>query len=261
MIGIKDTLYPPEGGCSKFYKYVKFEDCIKILTEGTLWYSKPVNFNDPFDCYPYFPEKGREKVFKRLNKQFLLEQKATKKRLRNNFNLMTRTGTDGLMHRLVSENLTVTCFSTDHLSAPMWAHYANEHQGCVIEFQYNSNIVNAVLNSKHNAPLVVPFRVRYSGQRPPLFDKNGNFLGLEIALSKSTQWAYEQEVRALSNREGVHHFSRLQISKVYTGVRVSSENRNALKKVISEMNHELSMRCKLVELGMAFHTYKFIELD
>ncbi|MEG5733365.1 DUF2971 domain-containing protein [Enterobacter bugandensis] len=261
MIDVKDTLFPPKGECSKFYKYVKFEDCIKVLEEGTLWYSKPVNFNDPFDCYPYFPEKGREKVFKRLNKQFLLEQKAPRKRLRSNFSLMSQTGTDGLMHRIVSENLTVTCFSTDHLSAPMWAHYANEHQGCVIEFQFNSNIVKAVLNSGRNDPLIVPFRVRYSDHRPPLFDKNGDLLGLEIALSKSTQWSYEQEVRALSNREGIHHFSRLQISKVYTGVRISDANKNALKRTIANMNQELNMRCKLVELGMSFRNYQFVELD
>lgn len=261
MLESQTTPFPPQQKCNKFYKYVKYEDCLKILSEGTLWFSKPVKFNDPFDCYPYFPQKGKDKVFNRLNNQFSLDRRVPMKTLRKNLAKMSQTGTGGIMHHLVSNNLTVTCFSTNHLSAPMWAHYADEHQGCVVEFQLTNEIINKISQTTPSEPIIVPFHVNYSGKRPPLYDKNGDMYGLDIALSKSTQWSYEQEVRALSNREGIHHFSRYQITKVFTGVRITDINKAKVKNTVLQMNKDLNTRCKLVELSMAFDSYNFVELD
>jgi hypothetical protein len=37
----------------KLYKYLPFSDgSLKILSEGTIKFSKPSEFNDPFDCAP-----------------------------------------------------------------------------------------------------------------------------------------------------------------------------------------------------------------
>jgi len=247
-------------GCNTFYKYVKIEDCLKILTEGTLWYSEPKKFNDPFDCYPFFPQKGKDKLFKRLKKEHGLDLQTSKKRLRNNFISMSQTGSGGIMHNLVSNNLTVTCFSKDHLSVPMWAHYADKHQGCVIEFQLNSEVIEKISRSQPNV-VIVPSEVKYTDDRQPLYDKNGQLFGLNIALSKSTQWAYEKEVRALSNREGIHHFSRLQISKVFTGVRINEIDKVSVKNAVGKMNSSIGTKCKVVELCMAFDSYQFVELQ
>ncbi|MEO3321696.1 DUF2971 domain-containing protein [Enterobacter cloacae] len=244
----------------KFYKYLNMENCLKTLNNGTLWYSRPENFNDPFDCYPYFPSQGKDKLFKRLKNTYKLEQKASNKLLQRNFNLMSQTGVGGITHSLVSNNLTVTCFSLDHLSAPMWAHYADEHQGFAIEFEYTSEMI-ARISKSENPIIIVPFDVNYTDMRPALYDKQGNMEGLNIALSKSTQWAYEQEVRALSNREGIHEFSRFQITKVFAGVRANNENKAKIKGAIIDMNKEIKSRCKFVELGMAFDSYKFVELN
>lgn len=244
----------------KFYKYLNVENCLKTLRNGSLWYSKPEKFNDPFDCYPYFPNQGREKLFKRLKNTYELELKASNKLLRKNFQLMSQTGLGGITHSLVSNNLTVTCFSLDHLSAPMWAHYADEHKGCVIEFEYTAEMIAKI--SKSDDPIIiVPFDVNYTDKRPTLYDKNGDMHGLNIALSKSTQWKYEKEVRALSNFEGIHQFSRLQITKIYTGVRTSKEDKVTIKGAIADMNKEIKSRCKLTELSIAFDSYKFVELD
>lgn len=245
----------------KFYKYVKVSDCIKILSEGTLWYSKPEKFNDPFDCYPYFPSNGKDKFFKKLRDKFALEQKTQSKVLRKNFSLMSHTGVGGIIHKLVSNNLTVTCFSKDHLSVPMWAHYADEHQGCAVEFQYSSEVISKISQSTPDLPIIIPFDVDYTDERPTLYNKNGEVNGLTIALSKSTQWSYEKELRALGSKEGIQHFSRVQISKVFTGVRISNENKSAIRKAITDMNKELNIRCRMVELSMAFDRYKFVELD
>ncbi|HGY5112381.1 TPA: DUF2971 domain-containing protein [Citrobacter freundii] len=244
----------------KFYKYLNIENCLKTLRNGTLWFSRPEKFNDPFDCYPYFPIQGRNKLFKKLKNTHKPEQKVSNKILQNNFKLMSQTGIGGITHSLVSNNLTVTCFSLDHLSAPMWAHYADDHQGCVIEFEYTPEIIEKISKSADKI-IIVPFDVNYTDKRPALYDKNGNMSGLDIALSKSTQWDYEKEVRALSNYEGIHQFSRLQISRVFTGVRISKENKVKVKDAITDMNKEMRSRCKFTELSIAFDSYKFVELN
>ncbi len=247
--------------CKKFYKYLKFEDGMKVISLGTLMFTRPIDFNDPFDCYPSLPEKGWDKVYKRLNTQFRLEHKAPKKLIDKNLRNMRRTGKDGVIHRMVSKNLAITCFSEDPLSVPMWAHYADEHEGCVIEFQSSDMIAKAIAQETPNMMFVLPFYVDYTDDRPPLYDKDGVIEGLNIAYSKSSQWRYEKEVRAFSLEEGIHNFSRRQITKVYMGVRMSDANKRAIKKAVLEMNKEAGSRCKTVELSMAFNSYKFVVLD
>lgn len=247
--------------CNKFYKYLKFEDSLKVLTHGTLKYTRPTEFNDPFDCYPYLPEKGWDKVYKRLNTQFGLERKAPKKVLEKNLRGLRQTGKNGVIHRMVSDKLAITCFSADPLSVPMWAHYADEHQGCVIEFQATDNIAKKIALETPDMMFVLPRFIAYTDERTPLYDKQGTIQGFDYIYTKSKQWSYEKEVRDFVFKDGIHKFSRHQITKVYTGVRMNEANKKIIREMISSMNKEIGSRCKIVELGMAFNSYKFVELD
>lgn len=122
-------------------------------------------------------------------------------------------------------------------------------------------MIEKISKSDTNPVIIIPYHIDYTDDRPPLYDKDGNLYGLKIALSKSSQWAYEKEVRAISRTPGIHHFSRLQISRVFTGVRISTANKRLVKEAITVMNKEEKNRCKLIELSMAFNTYKFVEVS
>lgn len=53
----------------KFYKYVTLEVAKIIISDGTLKFTSPVNFNDPFDFHPAALEKGLKKFTTRINNE------------------------------------------------------------------------------------------------------------------------------------------------------------------------------------------------
>lgn len=43
------------------YKYLSFsKESLKIITDGTVKFTKPSEFNDPFDCFPHHETEGTE---------------------------------------------------------------------------------------------------------------------------------------------------------------------------------------------------------
>lgn len=246
--------------CYKFYKYLKCEDGLKVLTLGTLKYTKPTEFNDPFDCYPYLPDKGFKKFYKRLLDDYANGQKLPNKVMNKNLAALRATGKNGDLHKLLSQRLAITCFSDNPLSVPMWAHYAEEHEGCVIEFQISEAIADKIARNDPGKKLVRPRFVNYTDDRPPLYNKDGEIDGYSQIYTKSMQWQYESEVRDFILNEGIHFFSRYQLTKVYVGVRMNDENKKKIKEAVFSLNSELGTKCKIVELGMAFQSYKFVEV-
>ena len=88
------------------YKHLSFDQYFKVLeifTECHLKFTPPARFNDPYDCIAVTEIEG--------NKPTDLLQKA------------------------FTEKLAVTCFNNNPLSILMWSHYAQSHQGFVIEFR------------------------------------------------------------------------------------------------------------------------------
>ena len=53
----------PEEYVSYSYKYLKFnEDSLKIIREGTIKFTCPLEFNDPFDCRPFIDPQSVENL-------------------------------------------------------------------------------------------------------------------------------------------------------------------------------------------------------
>lgn len=87
----------------------------------------------------------------------------------------------------------------------MWAHYADDHQGCVIEFKFEETegFIEEFINLKpeEDTTTLIPLDVIYSNNRPSLFDNDGltnsDTTGTNACLVKAKVWEYEQEVRVI----------------------------------------------------------------
>ena len=77
----------------------------------------------------------------------------------------------------------------------MWAHYAQEHRGLVIEFDENAPCFNRRRNSTDELGAFRP--VRYSATRPFITGDASAEWFEHLALTKALEWAYEEEVRFL----------------------------------------------------------------
>ena len=135
--------------------------------------------------------------------------------------------------KLISEHFGVLCFSEAKDQHLMWAHYAAEHHGFVIEF-----------DTAHQAfkQLGELRKVEYLPHRP-VYDAAQGAMG--FWRQKIEQWAYEREwriVRELENceRQAINGsdvylcpLPRSTVKCVYFGVRASTEAEKQVRAVVA----------------------------
>lgn len=233
------------------YKYLPLNDktengfdALKVLTEQTLWYSSPLDFNDPFDCRPIV-EMPSMKEMKRENGDLFkqvaqnLGVKGAKKfendrKAYQGLKISVENG--DFLHRLISR-VGVTCFSETPLEILMWSHYANNHKGFVVEFEINHAEFLEGLDERtdkehfdsiiHNL-LAQP--VRYEEYRPKLKpyikgNKTGE-LTQWLLQTKSKHWEYEKEYRIVTSLEhgaGAYKFNPRLLKRIIVGMCTPSD--------------------------------------
>jgi hypothetical protein len=108
---------------------------------------------------------------------------------------MTANIRDGLLHGITGLHcvLSLTRKRDDLL---MWAHYANNHQGFVLEFDGDHNYFNRNINRAEQDGYLRP--VRYLKNRPQR-EAFKDITATDLLLVKSEEWKYEKEYRMLRN--------------------------------------------------------------
>jgi hypothetical protein len=106
-----------------FYKFSDFSGAMHIL-DGTLKFSKPSSFNDPFDCLP-----GVKSV--RLDDQRVVERFQQQNReptLREKMAFSCQIN-DPNYHREQADSLRILSLTKSKKNILMWSHYADQHRG------------------------------------------------------------------------------------------------------------------------------------
>jgi len=243
------------------YKYLDYsEGSLCVISDGTMKFTAPKYFNDPFDCAPDFdPEKQAD---------YLMEQKEAikhiadehgqspsqrlmyKKRLRKKIENEAR---EGKYASVFLEELGICSLSRSPLNLLMWAHYAKNHTGFVVEFSIPTPQVNSFLNDYEVTKTVnerlVPLAVQYKKEKPlidPYDDEKENMA--KNFLTKGKDWDYEQEERVIDHIRGpgIHPYDRKRILKsVIAGLRMPQKNYRTLKNVIAQVNDNLGTEVNL----------------
>jgi hypothetical protein len=170
------------------YKYVPMGTLEKIL-EGTIRFTQPSAFNDPFELLPevIVPNDAQER---RLNVAFdLLAHRCSVNESVDETIPDGCTSSDPMSRDIVQQlnrSVGILCLSRVRDSLPMWAHYADQYAGAVVEFDGS----HEAFTGHHD--------VEYRKARPRwhidryLTDKP---IPLAELSTKSNDWAYEKEVR------------------------------------------------------------------
>ena len=205
-----------------------------VLHDRMRWQS-PAFFNDPFDCAPEltfgfgkaerhrFAKDAANKFESSLNRKDrrALSAKITKRQVSD-----VETELKNMLRRNL-ENSSVSCFSLDDRQPLMWAHYADSHAGLCFSFEEDMPVGFFGLN------------VRYQSNREIVdltkFGEHGADELAKTVLTKSLDWAYEKEVRMIQyNRApGVRPFPQKLLKRVTLGLRVSSDNEEAIRAMVS----------------------------
>lgn len=239
------------------YKYLPFsEGALKILTEGTIKFTCPLEFNDPFDCFPHYDTTSisqlpgmRPDLFKAagdrrgLSPAKRLQQKGCfVARLRNRIE-------DGSFVTDLVKGVGVVSLSKVGLNILMWSHYADFHRGFVIEFRIP--VMGHKEEDLHLASdRLVPFPVTYRTNRPHIrigTEYPDNLLE-QALLTKSLDWKYEAEERVISEGHGpgIFPYRRDEVlCSVIAGMKMSQDNYQKLGLIVATLANSSSPGLKL----------------
>lgn len=231
------------------YKYLPFTDgSLRTLTDGTIKFTCPLDFNDPFDCFPFFDTtnigeypRRRPELFKAAAKQLGL---SPAKRIQQKGALIARVKErieSGRLNYDLLKKIGVVSLSRDPVNILMWSHYADFHRGFVLEFRIPT------MGTRDDVPLAVdrllPLPIRYQARRPNI-DAGAEFdveSMKRLVFTKSDIWKYEQEERVfdLERGPGIRPYRRDEIlCSVISGMRTSDSNYRKLNEIVSRLGRE-----------------------
>lgn len=190
------------------YKYRAINKrLIESIINQTLYFARPEALNDPFDC-----RIDLQKAFSRAamfataeRRDFLSSFLATPEFFRN--------------WRSTFDAMGVCCFSRTIEETLMWSHYAEEHKGVCLEYQFRGpsliGDISAAQNVEYLDEPLVPWLVENAPMDMTEFAKE---LVFRYLRTKCPAWAYEQESRIIRQESGPFRFRGVLLTEVCFGL-------------------------------------------
>lgn len=234
------------GSC---YKYRVFgqrssaqrEHLARLITNREMMFSSPNRFNDPYDCHPIFvigkPAEDRARIARAAHPT---QPKPTKSQENHHISrvmaqLSTHEGAAAHFKPFLDRGTGVFCMSKDWRLLTQWAYYADDGRGLCLEYKV-----------EQRSGFDRVFEVEYQIQRPQvhvarlLDDNEYRVRALFAAVTtKASDWAHEQEVRALGDEPGVLVHPPGMLTAILVGAAASEEDVKWLADLLRE--HRLSV--------------------
>lgn len=193
-----------EEGRRVLYHWQRFDEerLARTLKELTIYCSSPGDFNDPWDCKPFFnteiladPQENEKHIAwavdlcRRRTPMSDPDIEAMKETLRND---PTRAAA---LLRDISESMEaaillqyrVYCLGPEVENLLMWAHYADSHRGVCLEFSLRNDVMCSALKCEYLNGFPI---MRLHGRE--------DAGALRILLAKAESWSYEKEYRIIA---------------------------------------------------------------
>lgn len=253
----------------RLFKYLH-PDRVDVLRDHRLCFSSPLNLNDPFELRPAIKLFDSEVSTRAAAEEFLDESiedelnrllpevraLITERQVAEMRAIISKTipsiidfhtpAIQKSFNDAVAKHIGILCLSEQQDDLLMWAHYANSHEGFVIEFDPSSSFFNGRRSDQDELRHLR--KVSYSEARPQLVMSNARDMG--SFLTKSQHWAYEKEWRmmfALADATEVKVFGEKQfhlfsfpanaILSVTFGCRMSQLKRDEITEVLQGDPH------------------------
>ncbi len=198
------------------YKYTSVAYALDVLRTEEVYFSHRQQLNDPFDGRYMMDastlEKRKEAIkevikeieehekkghdlsgmpsgikLKEYHERFITDEKFANEQMQKNAKNMDVF------------NIGVYCLAEQNDSIVMWAHYANNHQGCCLEFNFQEHSYRHEKERKRCFPFSFINMVKYSDKYPVRVFGEGCAYPEENSfyMCKSKDWQYEKEWRAI----------------------------------------------------------------
>jgi hypothetical protein len=259
-LALKTSILP-----KSLFKYQSLSaNTLNCLDKSSVWVSKVLNQNDPFECpltfidkeyalavyeSPNFknefqniygtdisdsevseilhsnePELKFREICKRKNVNRDFDDPTEIRERVANFFLQKQSG------------IVMSCFSERKDSILMWSHYAGKHQGICVEYDFSGddyvlNFIEPVWYTNQLFSISKAFANR---------TKNSDQIRI-AAITKAIDWQYEKEWRVVFPNSSEGHFKVPKPIRIYVGARFNQHLDSGLK-------NSFIMKCKELEI-------------
>ena len=159
----------------------------------------------------------------------------------------------GEWSRAIMSTVGVFCLSRNPCNPLMWAHYAQDHRGFMVEFKIHLDADDTDIQS------IIPHPVIYSEERPFLeWAERGDRIEYYF-LTKSKDWEHEKEERVLNVHEGPgdYPYSRESfLSSVTAGLRMNDAEFERLRRAVDKASCEINREIPVYRAKLSHRTYK-----
>lgn len=269
----------------KLYKYISSESALLNIIKGSIKFATLDTLNDPTELLPNIYESELIKSLKNKRSRGYTQQDLIDlKKQESLFQLLspetmvikapqTIEAANSILGLAVYDNLDylkemfektieimalrcgIFCVSKRFNSLPMWAHYANNAEGYVIEFE---NLQNVFLGDKTGILNEVK-DVTYKLNRTGINFESGTYKSL--FFEKDKDWEYESEKRVITNLSSCSELNigsdliytkqidKSCITKVIFGWKVSDEIVKKLTTKCHQINPNLKATKSVIRNG------------
>lgn len=191
----------------KFYSNSEYN--LDSILKGYFYFSKPENFNDPFDCI----QNRLPQIIKTAKKIDPI-----------------------LEHR---KKIGVCCFSEINDNPLMWGHYTNNYNGFCLKIKTEALNDRDFVSIKLHTSYLKNYQPCFFNDSFNKLTKELKSYGIDDSIHNSLQflyeysakfydWNYEREYRAISFNSEIserkHYFDKQNIQEIYIGYRMKKEN-------------------------------------
>ncbi|SIQ57206.1 Protein of unknown function [Bacillus cereus] len=161
------------------------------------------------------------------------------------------------MNEMFQKGTLISCFSEVNDSILMWSHYATNHTGFCIEYNFKKVGIENPL-TRLLQPVIYKDEMfdiaGYFLEARENIGRFNNLIGTYAAIIKSTEWSYEKEWRlafTLGNGEG---FSRslFRPESIYLGAKISNEDKEKLIEIAKKK------RISVFQMKMKNNEFKLV---
>ena len=205
------------------YKYTSINTLKLVLQSSKIKFSKPSEFNDPFDCNLTIETKCTDEEVEAYIRILNANNNLTKEQIAE---LRIRFANPKELYEITNKSLKtakehfgVSCFSKINSNLLMWAHYADHHKGACLKFD--------ILEDTDF--FITPLHIVYEKDYPKYnYITNREGIGKFLLETKSKDWEYEQEVRIMKEGSGFYKFKKDSLIEITFGVRTTNEERDRI---------------------------------
>ncbi len=199
------------------------------IVNRTWFFAKPEKLNDPFDCHVDI----RKALARAANSTSGLRAELLEAALKRD---------DGMLDAWAQQFAGFGVFSLSQTSTSelLWAHYADEHRGVVLTYQFDKNFISDVQNKfvcfdfvKYGQNTVTQYlqTATINQQQPERFVDE---LAKLYLTTKTEAWSYEEEVRIIRTIPGPMQIPRGALREITFGLRTPPAEIDRITELASQ---------------------------